>query len=53
MDVVEKYLIERALRVQGGRVAAVAEALGLPRKTLYDKLKRHGIDPSAFRDGSG
>jgi two-component system, NtrC family, C4-dicarboxylate transport response regulator DctD len=28
-----------------------AEALGLPRKTLYDKLKRHSLDPDAFRAG--
>ncbi len=49
MDVVEKYLIEAALRAQGGRVTATADALGLPRKTLYDKLKRHHIDPALHR----
>jgi hypothetical protein len=27
----------------------VAEALEIPRKTLYDKLNRHGIDPRAYR----
>jgi len=49
METVEKLLLEGALRDHAGRVAAVAEALGLPRKTLYDKLKRHGLDPAAFR----
>ena len=33
----------------GGRVQKVMEALGLPKKTLYDKLNRHGIDPERFR----
>lgn len=49
MQVVEKYLIEAALRAQDGRVTATAEALQLPRKTLYDKFKRHSIDPAAHR----
>ena len=49
MDQVESALIEAALRDHRGRVAAVAEALSLPRKTLYDKLTRHGIDPARFR----
>ncbi|QHQ34983.1 response regulator [Algicella marina] len=49
MDYVEKLLIEGALADHGGRVAAAADALGLPRKTAYDKLKRHGIDPADFR----
>ena len=52
MDMVEKLLIEEALSDQFGRVVNVADALGLPRKTLYDKLKRHGIDPADFRKRS-
>ncbi|MSU90938.1 response regulator [Rhodobacteraceae bacterium 2CG4] len=51
MEAVEKHLIEAALRTHRGRVQAVAEALQLPRKTLYDKFKRHGIDPAAYRTG--
>ena len=49
MDQVEQALIEAALRDHRGRVTAVAEALSLPRKTLYDKLARHRIDPARFR----
>ncbi len=49
MDMVERLLIEAAMADHGGRVVAVAEALDLPRKTLYDKLKRHGIDPASYR----
>ncbi|MEM9792804.1 MAG: response regulator [Pseudomonadota bacterium] len=50
IDVIEKHLIEAALRSQGGRVVAAAEQLGLPRKTLYDKLKRHGLSPGDMRE---
>jgi two-component system C4-dicarboxylate transport response regulator DctD len=33
----------------GGNTAEAAELLRIPRKTLYDKLARHDIDPSEFR----
>ncbi len=49
MGLIEKSLIEQALRNHQGRVQKVMEALGLPKKTLYDKLNRHGIDPERFR----
>ncbi|MCS6474330.1 sigma-54-dependent Fis family transcriptional regulator, partial [Burkholderia thailandensis] len=45
----ERAYIEEALRNAGGQVAKAAELLGLPRKTLYDKITRHGIDMTAFR----
>jgi two-component system C4-dicarboxylate transport response regulator DctD len=34
----------------GGNVARALERLQLPRKTLYDKFDRYGIDPAAFRE---
>lgn len=49
IDQVEKQLIEDALRHCAGQVTRTAEWLGTPRKTLYDKLQRHGIQPEAFR----
>lgn len=49
MEMVERLLIEKALKSHNGKVAEVAEALSLPRKTLYDKIKRLGIDTGAFR----
>lgn len=52
MEMVEKLLIEASLQDHAGRVVAVAEALDLPRKTLYDKLKRHGLDPADYRSES-
>ena len=49
MDVIEKTLIEQALRRTQGKVPAAMELLGTPRKTLYDKLNRHGIVLDDFR----
>lgn len=43
MDAVEKSILEAELRRQGGSLKATYEALGLSRKTLYDKLQRHGL----------
>jgi two-component system C4-dicarboxylate transport response regulator DctD len=45
----EAAQLRQALLDHGGRVGAAIEALKLPRKTFYDKLKRHGIDPAAWR----
>jgi two-component system C4-dicarboxylate transport response regulator DctD len=43
IDAFESSLIRRELIKQRGNVTATFEALGVPRKTLYDKMKRHGI----------
>ena len=45
----EAEVIEDALRRHGGRVSAALGDLGIPRKTFYDKVTRHGIDLDAFR----
>ncbi|MGA0538962.1 sigma-54-dependent transcriptional regulator [Neotabrizicola sp. VNH66] len=45
----EAELLRSALRRSGGQVTRAMKALHLPRKTLYDKLARHRIDPAAFR----
>lgn len=45
----EKGLITDALREHGGNVTATVTALGLPRKTFYDKLTKYGIIPAEFR----
>lgn len=49
MSLVEKSLLEAALRRAAGQASAAAEALKLPRKTFYDKLARYGIRPENFR----
>jgi two-component system C4-dicarboxylate transport response regulator DctD len=45
----ERCLIREALRSAKGSVSVAAELLHLPRKTLYDKLSRHALDPESFR----
>jgi DNA-binding NtrC family response regulator len=40
---VERRHIERVLRAEGGRVARAAKRLGVPKSTLYQKIRSHGI----------
>jgi two-component system C4-dicarboxylate transport response regulator DctD len=49
VDQAEKGFIEVALRMAQGSVAAAADVLQIPKKTLYDKLVRHSIVPENFR----
>jgi len=49
MELVEKTLIEQALRRTQGKIPATMELLGIAKKTLYDKLHRHAIDADQFR----
>lgn len=49
VDGFEKAAIVAQLKASQGNVPAAAEALGLPRKTLYDKLQRHGINAAEYR----
>lgn len=43
MDEYERSLIENALRRHKGRVADVLRELNLPRRTLNEKMTRHGL----------
>lgn len=49
VDAAEREAIEAALRACNGHVAQAAERLQVPKKTLYDKLTRHGISAEGFR----
>lgn len=40
---VERVLLQRALAANGHRMKPTYEALGISRKTLYEKLRRHGL----------
>ncbi len=51
VDRYEAELLRTALRETGGDVRATLELLQLPRKTFYDKLKRHGITRADFSPG--
>lgn len=45
----EKLVLTDTLRRFGGKTTAVADVLGLPRKTLYDKLAKHSLRAKDFR----
>lgn len=48
----EAMAIREALEASRGGIASTMQVLGLPRKTLYDKLTRHGIEPRTYRKDS-
>ena len=50
MDRVERAVLEAALARHGGRIGRTAEALGIMRKTLYLKMRKHGLDKSHYRE---
>jgi len=41
---IERVHIERVLKAQEGNISATARVLGVDRVTLYNKLKKYGID---------
>ena len=45
----ERAVIEEVLRRHRGSAAAASEALGLPKKTFYDKLHRLKLAAEDFR----
>ncbi|WP_230505905.1 sigma-54 dependent transcriptional regulator [Janthinobacterium sp. FW305-128] len=49
VDTFEISIIEEALRRHNGNVIDAAAALNIPKKTLYDKLKRFDISTEQFR----
>ncbi|MEO1705543.1 MAG: helix-turn-helix domain-containing protein, partial [Pseudomonadota bacterium] len=44
----EKALISAAIQAHGGRLKETYEALGLSRKTLYEKMQKHGLTRDAL-----
>ena len=51
VDRFEADTIRQTLADHGGDVKSTVEALGIPRKTFYDKLQRHGISRRDFAEG--
>jgi len=49
MDAFERAVLQDTLARHRGRATAAANALGLPRKTLYDRLARHGLKPADYK----
>lgn len=48
MERYEAQVIRDALAAHQGDIKATLDALGIPRKTFYDKLQRHGIDRQEY-----
>ncbi|MEP3563569.1 MAG: sigma-54 dependent transcriptional regulator, partial [Marinobacter sp.] len=50
MDGFERAAIVSALNACQGSIKDTMVALGIARKTLYDKMKKHGLDKAQFKD---
>ena len=48
-DMVEKEVLSAAMGQHNGNMSKIAEALGISRPTLYDLLKKHGLQDKAMR----
>lgn len=48
MDRIERDIIAATLAAQNGSLKATYEVLGLSRKTLYDKMQKHGLRRGEF-----
>jgi DNA-binding NtrC family response regulator len=46
---VERNYLSGVLRLVGGRVGEAAARAGIQRRSLYDKMKRHGLHKEDFR----
>jgi DNA-binding NtrC family response regulator len=47
LEDMERQYIEKVLFLEGGRVEPAARKLGIPRSSLYHKIKQYGISRSA------
>ncbi|BCO08711.1 sigma-54-dependent Fis family transcriptional regulator [Desulfolithobacter dissulfuricans] len=45
----ERGLIEQALAAHKGSIKDVMASLAVPRKTLYDKMRKYGLDKSDYK----
>ena len=45
----ERSLIEQALVASNGSIKDVMDSLAIPRKTLYDKMRKYGLDKSDYK----
>jgi len=49
VDCFEQGLIEQALLASNGSIKDVMDVLELPRKTLYDKMRKYGLNKSDYK----
>ena len=49
MDAVEAVFIGTALQASGGNIQAAADDLGIPRRTLNEKMRKYGLERKDYR----
>jgi two-component system C4-dicarboxylate transport response regulator DctD len=49
MERTERLAIEAALREHTGEVSATAQALGISRRALYERMRKYGLQKEDFR----
>ena len=49
LDAIEATFVRTALADSGGNIQATADALGIPRRTLNEKMRKHGIQRKDFQ----
>jgi two-component system C4-dicarboxylate transport response regulator DctD len=49
LECFERGLIEQQLKANNGSIKDTMAALGLPRKTLYDKMKKYGLERADYK----
>jgi two-component system C4-dicarboxylate transport response regulator DctD len=49
----ERSVIAAAIAAHGGHLRKVYESLGVSRKTLYEKMQKHGLDRRLILDADG
>ncbi|MET0070109.1 MAG: sigma-54 dependent transcriptional regulator [Candidatus Thiodiazotropha sp.] len=49
VEAFERAMIEQALAESGGVIKKTMDLLGLPRKTLYDKMQKYGLDKRLYK----
>jgi two-component system C4-dicarboxylate transport response regulator DctD len=49
VEAFEKSLVEQALEITGGSIKDTMSTLNLARKTLYDKMQKHGLEKKNYK----
>ncbi len=52
LDDLEKSYYLRALELAGGNIRAAARQLGIPKSTLFDRIRKHGLRGGKEEDGT-
>ena len=49
MDSIESVLIQTALQESNGTIQSAADALGIPRRTLNEKMRKYNLERKDYR----